>query len=85
MTESKDDGAALRARQEQHRLYAAWEAEQEALRERSLSTDLAWLSEAVELSRRISPELYTVEAAIERGHQRARWLATMMVAEKPRP
>ena len=24
MTESKDDGAALRARQEQHRLYAAW-------------------------------------------------------------
>jgi hypothetical protein len=84
MSETRDDGAALRARQAQHRLYAAWEAGQEASRERSLSADLAWLSEAVELSRSLSPELYTVEAAIERGRQRARWLATMLIAEKPR-
>ncbi|MFN8587345.1 MAG: hypothetical protein U0704_06045 [Candidatus Eisenbacteria bacterium] len=85
MSDARDDAEALRARKEQFERYARWEAEQEATRERTLSADLAWLSEALELSRKLAPDLYTEAAAIERGQRRARWLATMIVAERPQP
>lgn len=35
--------------------FAAWESRAETLRERSLSADLAWLADAMEMARRLAP------------------------------
>jgi hypothetical protein len=70
---------ALSERARQWKLFAAWEAQSEAVRERSLSADLGWLSDALELSRRLAPDEDDLAAVRERAAHRARIRAALTV------
>ena len=58
VTGSSPLSEALRARALKWARFAAWEAGAEASRARSLSADLAWLADAMELAKRLSPQEY---------------------------
>lgn len=79
MHEAGMSAEALRARARQWERFAAWEAQSEVARERSLSRDLAWLSDAMELARRLAPEDDDLAAVRERAVHRARIRAALSV------
>lgn len=63
---------ALRARARQWERFAQWEAHAESVRGHSLSEDLAWLSDALELAQRLAPVEDDLAAVRERAAHRAK-------------
>ncbi len=73
---------ALSARARQWERFAAWEAESESVRERSLSEDLGWLSDALELARHFAPDDDDLAAVRERAAHRTRIRAALSVLSR---
>ena len=72
MSESSPSSDALRSRAQQWARFAAWELRSEAVRHRSLASDLAWLADAMELARRLAPDENPAERLREKVAHLAR-------------
>lgn len=79
MPSPEETGRALRARFEQFRRFAEWEAREEERTARSFEADLAWLADAMALARQLDSEWGGLARVRERAARRARDRAVLAI------